>query len=111
MIHSILDSNQYCFTQDSIQNIIQFIISSGNSIQKIIQFDGQGIIDTGRVGKVPKNHPKSVQNRQKGGFSSKMAKIDSKHDSFIHFMKNSIQRILQYHFFQEYTIQKVFQDF
>ena len=79
-------SIQYCFTQDSIQNIIQFKSNSANSIQKIIQFNSQGIIDTGRIGKVPKNCPKSVQNRQKkGGFSSKMAKIDSKYNSFIHF--------------------------
>ena len=35
---------QYCFTQDSIQNIIQFKINSGNSIQKIIQFNSQGMI-------------------------------------------------------------------
>ena len=69
-------SIQYCFTQDSIQNIIQFKINSGdsiqniiqfkinsgNSIQKIIQFNSQGMINTGRIGKVPKNWPKSVQN-------------------------------------------------
>ena len=30
-------SIQYCFTQDSIQNIIQFKINSGDSIEKIIQ--------------------------------------------------------------------------
>ena len=34
-------SIQYCYTQDSIQNIIQFKINSGNSIQKIIQFNSQ----------------------------------------------------------------------
>ena len=46
-------------------------------IQKKIQFNSQGIIDTGRIGKVPKNCPKGVQNRQKkGDFSSKMANID-----------------------------------
>ena len=56
MIHSIL------FTPDSIQNIIQFKINSDDSIQKIIQFNNQGIIDTGRIGRVPKNCPKSVQN-------------------------------------------------
>ena len=37
------------------------------------------------LGKVPKKFLKSVQNRQKGGFTSKMANIDSKYDSFIHF--------------------------
>ena len=63
---------QYCFTQDSIQNIIQFKKNSADSIQKIIQFNSQGIIDTGRIGKVPKNCPKSVKNRQgKGAFHQK----------------------------------------
>ena len=47
-------SIQYCFTQDSIQNIIQFKINSGDSIQKIIQFNSQGMIDSG---KVPKKCP------------------------------------------------------
>ena len=36
---------QYCFTQDSIQNIIQFKKDSADSIQKIIQFNSQGIIE------------------------------------------------------------------
>ena len=56
---------QYCFSLDSIQNIVRFEINSGDSIQKIIQFNSQGIIDTGRVGKVPENCPKCVQKRQK----------------------------------------------
>ena len=55
----------------SIQNIIQFKKNSIDSIQKIIQFNSQGLIDTGRKGKVPKNCPKSVQNRQKGVFNKK----------------------------------------
>ena len=50
--------------------------NSAGPIQKIIQFNSQGIIDTGRIGKVPNDCPKSVQIRQKGGFSSKMANID-----------------------------------
>ena len=50
----IQHSIQYFFTQDSIQNIIQFKKKSADSIQKIIQFISQGIIDTGRMGKVPK---------------------------------------------------------
>ena len=59
---------------------------SADSIQKIIQFNSQGIIDTGRIGQVPENCPKSVQNRQKkGDFPSKKANIDSKYDSLIHF--------------------------
>ena len=43
-------SFQYRFTQDSIQNIIQFKKKSADSIQKIIQFNSQGIIDSGRMG-------------------------------------------------------------
>ena len=60
-------SIQYCFTQDSIQNIIEYNKNSADSIQTIIQFNSQGIIDTGRIGKVPKKCPKSVQKRQKRG--------------------------------------------
>ena len=41
---------QYCFTQDSIQNIIQLKKKSADSIQKIIQFNSQGIINSGRMG-------------------------------------------------------------
>ena len=51
-------SIQYCFNQDSIQNIIQFQKKSADSIQKMIQFNSQGTIDTGRIGKVPKKSPK-----------------------------------------------------
>ena len=36
-------------------------------LQKVIQFNSQGIIDTGQIGKVLKNCPKSVPNRQKRG--------------------------------------------
>ena len=53
-------SIQYCFTQDSIQQIIQLKKKSADSIQKIISFNSQGIIDTSRIGKVSKNYPKSV---------------------------------------------------
>ena len=38
---------------------------SADSIQKMIQFISQGIIDTGRMGKVPKNYLRNVQNRLK----------------------------------------------
>ena len=51
-------SIQYRFTQDSIQNIIQFKKNSADSIQKIIQFNSQGLFDTGRIAKVPENCPK-----------------------------------------------------
>ena len=74
LFNSIFDS--ISFTQNSIQASIQFKTNSADLIQKIIQFNSHGIIDTGRIGKVPQNCPKSVQNRQKkGGFSSKMANI------------------------------------
>ena len=39
-------STQCHFTQDSIQNIIQFKKNSADSIQKMIQFNSQGIIYT-----------------------------------------------------------------
>ena len=65
-------SIQYCFTQDSTQNIIQFQKKSADSIQKMIQFNSQGIMDTGRKGKGLKHCPKSVKNRQeKGAFHQK----------------------------------------
>ena len=51
-------SIRYYFNQDSIQNIIQFKKKSADSIQKIIQFNSQGIINTGRMGKLPKKCPK-----------------------------------------------------
>ena len=39
-------SIQYYCTQDSIQNIIKFKENSADSIQKMIQFNSQGIIYT-----------------------------------------------------------------
>ena len=83
-------SIQYCFTQDSIQNIIQFKKNSADSIQKIIQFISQGIIDTGRMGKVPKNYLKNVQNRLKKGLFIKNGKYWFK-IWFIHSFHNKIQ--------------------
>ena len=41
---------------------------------KIIQFNSQALIDTGRFGKLPKKCPKSVQNRQKIGLFIKNGK-------------------------------------
>ena len=78
-------SIQYCFTQYSIQNIIQLKKNSADSIQKIIQFNSQGIIDTGRIGKCPKIARKVSKIDKKGDFSSKMANIDSNYDSFNRF--------------------------
>ena len=60
-------SIQYHCTQDSIQNIIKLKKKSADLIQNIIQFNSQGLFDTGRIGKVPENCPKSVKNRQKKG--------------------------------------------
>ena len=74
MIHSIFDSILLYPRFNSKYYSIQK--KSADSIQKIIQFNSQGIIDTGRIGKVPNDCPRSVQIRQKGGFSSKMANID-----------------------------------
>ena len=71
IIHSILYSILLLLIFNSkyysIQNIIQFKINSGDSIQKVIQFNSQGIIAIGQIGKVPKNWPKRVPNRQKKG--------------------------------------------
>ena len=83
-------SIQYCFTQDSIQNIIQFKKNSADSIQNIIQFNSQGMINTGRIGKVPKNWPKSVQNRQKRGLIIKNGKYQFK-NWVIHSFHDKIQ--------------------
>ena len=61
-------------TQNSIQTIEkQLKINYGDSIQKNIQFNSQGVIDTGRI---KKSAQKSVKNRQKGGFISKIESID-----------------------------------
>ena len=71
---------------NSIQNIIQFKENSADSIQKIIQFNSQEIIYNSPIGKVPKNYPKvSKIDKKKGVCPSKMANIDSKYNSFIHF--------------------------
>ena len=83
-------STQYHFTQDSIQNIIQFKKKSADSIQKIIQFNSQRIIDTGRIGKVPKKWPKNVQNGQKRGLFIKNGTYRFK-IWFIHSFHDKIQ--------------------
>ena len=83
---------------------------SADSIQKIIQFNCQRIIDTGWLGKVPKNCSKSVQNRQKkGGFSSKIANSDSKYDSLIYFTVKFNSKNYSISFFHEYSIQEIIQ--
>ena len=102
-------SIQYCFTQDSIQNIIQFKINSGDSIQNIIQFNSQGMINTGRIGKVPKNWPKSVQNRQKRGLFIKNGKYRFK-NWVIHSFHDKIQfqRLFNIIFFRNIQFKKLF---
>ena len=52
MIHSIFDSISLYPRFNSKYYSIQK--KSADSIQKIIQFNSQGIINTGRIGKLPK---------------------------------------------------------
>ena len=66
MIHSIFDPILH-YPPIFNSNIIQFKQNSADSIQKIIQFNSQGIIDTGRIGKVPK-------------IAQKVSKIDKKRE-------------------------------
>ena len=102
-------SIQYCFAQDSIQNIIQFKKNSADSIQKIIQFISQGIIDTGRMGKVPKNYLKNVQNRLKKGLFIKNGKYRFK-IWFIHSFHDKIQfkGLFNIIFFRNIQFEKLF---
>ena len=72
MIHSIFDSILLYPRFNSKYYSIKK--NSADSIQKIIQFNSQGLFDTGRIGKVPENCPKSVQNRQKRGLFIKNGK-------------------------------------
>ena len=73
--NSVFDS--ILFIQNSIQTIIQ-LKKYADSIQKKIQFNSKGIIDTGPIGKVPKNCLKSVQNRLKRGLFIKNGKYQFK---------------------------------
>ena len=52
-------------TQNSIQTIIQFPITSGDSIEMKIQFNSQGFIDTGRIRKVCEKYQKVSEIDQK----------------------------------------------
>ena len=88
MIHSIFDSILLYPRFNSKYYSIQK--KSADSIQKIIQFNSQRIIDTSRIGKVPKNCPKSVQNRQKRGLFIKNGKYRFK-IWFIHSFHDKIQ--------------------
>ena len=60
-------NSMFEFWQKTIHSIFDLILlyprfnSKYYSIQKIIQFNSQGLFDTGRIGKVPENCPKSVQ--------------------------------------------------
>ena len=98
-------SIQYCFTQDSIQHIIQFKKKSADSIEKIIQFNSHGIINTGQIGKVPKIAQK-VSKIEKRGLFIKNGKYCFK-IWFIHsFQEYSIQKNYSIIFFLENSIQK-----
>ena len=70
MIHSIFDSILFYPRFNSKDYSIQK--KSADSNQKIIQFNSQGIIDTGRMGKIAQKVSKIDK---KGGFSSKMANM------------------------------------
>ena len=61
-------SDSIMAAQNSIQTMIQFKKTDSDSIQSIIQFKCQGIINTGWIKKVPEKCLKCVQNRQKWGF-------------------------------------------
>ena len=70
MFDKLSDSIQYLnFAKNDSFNIqldiafpkIQFKENSADSIQKIIQFSSQGIIDTGWMGKMPKKLPEKCQ--------------------------------------------------
>ena len=80
-----------------------------DSIQKIIQFNSQGIINTGRMGKLPKSCPKSVQNRQKRGFFIKNGKYRFK-IWFIHSFHDKIQfkGLFNIIFFRNIQFKKIF---
>ena len=85
---------------------------SADSIQKIIQFNSQGIINTGWVGKLPKNSPKSVQNRQKRGLFIKNGKYWFK-IWFIHSFHNKMQfkGLFNIIFFRNIQFKKLFNNF
>ena len=92
------------------QNSIQIKINSGDSIQKIFQFNCRGTIDTGLIRKVPI----SVKNRQKRRFLNQELKILKKintKDYSIPFLGNiQFNRLFKY-FFSENSIQKLIQKF
>ena len=87
-VHSIFDSILLYPRFNSKYYSIQK--NSADSIQKIIQFNSQGIINTGRMGKLLKNCPKSVQNRQKRRLFIKNGKYRFK-IWFIHSFHDKIQ--------------------
>ena len=89
MIHSIIWCN-IALLKIQFKMLFNSKKNSADSIQKIIQFNSQGIINTGRMGKVPKNCPKSVQNRQKRGLFIKNGKYRFK-IWFFHLFHDKIQ--------------------
>ena len=108
MIHSIFDSiSLYPRFNSKYYSIKK---KSADSIQTIIQFNSQGLFDTGRIGKVAENCPKSVQNRQKRGLFINNGKYRFK-IWFIHSFHDKIQfkGLFNKIFFQEYSIKKIIQ--
>ena len=108
MVHSIFDSILLHPRFNSKYYSIKK--NSADSNQKIIQFNSQRIIDTSRIGKVPKNCPKSVQSRPKRGVFIKNGKYQFK-IWLIHSFYDEIQfkGLFNIIFFQECSIQKIIQ--
>ena len=72
------------------------------NLKKNMLIQGQGTIDNGRIGKVPKLALNVSKIDEKRDFSSKMTSIDSKYDSFIHFTIKFNSKDYSISFFQEY---------
>ena len=110
MIHSIFNSILLCPRFNSKYYSIQK--NYADSIQKKIQLNSQGIINTGRLGKVPKNCPKSAQNRHKRGLFIKNGKYRFK-IWFIHSFHGKIQfkGLFNIIFFRNIQFKKLFNNF
>ena len=76
---------QYCFAQNSIQNIIQFKKNLLIQFKRWFNSLARESLLLVRREKCPKIAPEVPKIDKKGGFPLKMANIDSKYDSFIHF--------------------------
>ena len=76
---------QYSFTQDSIQNIIQLKKNLLIQFKSLFNSIVRGSLILVEWENCPKIARKVSKVDKKGGFSSKMANIDSKYDSDIYF--------------------------